>query len=157
MWCTLAQLEPRLLLSAAYPCGYEQYMLELVNRARANPAAEVVRYDGSYWTGAPDLNEGLPAGTISPEPKQPLAFNPRLTDSAQRHAQWMLDTGIFDHTGSDGSSPDERMAEAGYAFDDSRTWAENIAWLGSTTAVPERVARPATAGWNPLRIPLAGR
>ena len=67
-------LESRTLLSAVLPSNLEQYMLELMNRARANPSAEAARY-------GIDLNEGLPAGTISAAPKlrakpsSPLAQN----------------------------------------------------------------------------------
>ncbi len=38
----------------------------------------------------------------------------RLTSAAQRHADDMLRTGTFSHTGSDGSSPRARIAQAGY-------------------------------------------
>jgi hypothetical protein len=59
--CRVERLEPRQLMSAVAPTDYEQYMLELLNRARANPAAEAARH-------GIDLNEGLPAGTISTTP-----------------------------------------------------------------------------------------
>ena len=42
----------------AQPTAYEQYFLELVNRARANPGGEAARL-------GIDLNQGLAAGTIS--------------------------------------------------------------------------------------------
>lgn len=114
-------LEPRRLFAAIYPTNIEQYMVELINRARANPAAEASR-DGI------SLNEGLPAGTISTAAKQPLAINPYLTDSAKGHTQWMLSSGNFSHTGSGGSAPNNRMSAAGYNFVGPWTWAENIAW-----------------------------
>ena len=53
----LEALEARRHLTAT-PTNDEQYMLELINRARANPAAEAATY-------GIDLNEGLSAGTIS--------------------------------------------------------------------------------------------
>src|SRR3954471_13948525 len=81
----LESLETRQLLSAAYPTALEQYVVELINRARANPAAEAGKY-------GIDLNEGLKAGTISTAAKQPLALNPYLTDAARLHSQWMIDT-----------------------------------------------------------------
>lgn len=71
----LETLEQRLLLSAG-PTVYEQYLLSLVNRARANPAGEAALY-------GIDLNEGVPADElISTAPKQPLAFNPYLNSAA---------------------------------------------------------------------------
>jgi hypothetical protein len=115
-------LEPRLVLSAVYPTNYEQYMVELINRGRANPAAEADRYGIA-------LNEGVPADeTISTAPKQPLAINPYLTDGARDHSQWMIDNDVFSHTGANGTSPGQRMGNAGYTFRAPYTWGENIAW-----------------------------
>src|SRR5205085_86105 len=112
-------LEPRRLFAAVVPTNLEQYMVELINRARANPTAEAARY-------AIALNEGLPAGTISTAAKQPLAINPNLTDGARKHSQWMIDTDVFSHTGSGGSQPDDRMSAAGYTFRVPWSWGENI-------------------------------
>ncbi|HBE16383.1 MAG TPA: hypothetical protein DEG17_05185 [Cyanobacteria bacterium UBA11149] len=75
---------------AIEPTAHEQYMLELVNRARLNPQAEVDR--NPYVA---DLNEDLAPGTISNTPKQALAFNLQLIDAARQHSQWMLDTDTF--------------------------------------------------------------
>src|ERR1044072_9047095 len=44
----------------------------------------------------------------------PVAANPQLTASAARHARDMLDNGVVEHTGSDGSSLVQRVADAGY-------------------------------------------
>ncbi len=111
------------------PTAYEQYMLELVNRARANPTAEAARQ-------GIDLNQGLTAGTISTAAKAPLAWDPALTDAARAHSKWMLDTDTFSHTGANGSSPGARMTDAGYTFSGNWAWGENIAirW-GSGTAI----------------------
>lgn len=100
-------------------------MLELVNRARANPATEAARL-------GLDLNEGLPPGTISPDPKPPLAFHPLLIAAARAHSDWMLAHDIFSHDGVDGSNPGDRMSAAGYVFSGSWAWGENIAWKGTT-------------------------
>ena len=110
----------------AQPTAHEQYFLELVNRARANPGAEAARL-------GIDLNQGLSAGTISSTAKQPLAMNQLLNDSAQAHSDWMLATDTFSHTGANGSSPGDRMKAAGYAFTGSWTWGENISirWGGT--------------------------
>ena len=45
---------------------HEQYLLELINRARSDPGAEAARLGIS-------LNQGLSPGTISGDAKQPLA------------------------------------------------------------------------------------
>ena len=109
----------------AQPTAYEQYFLELVNRARANPGAEAARL-------GIDLNQGLSSGTIANTAKQPLAMNQFLNDSAQAHSDWMLATDTFSHTGAGGSSPGDRMKAAGYSFTGSWTWGENISisWGG---------------------------
>lgn len=108
------------------PTAQDQLMLELVNRARANPQAEADRLLGG------NLNEGLPAGTISTAAKQPLAFNLNLMYAANGHSQWMLDNDIFSHTGANGSSSGDRMTAAGYPFTGAWGRGENLAWNGTT-------------------------
>jgi uncharacterized protein YkwD len=44
----------------------------------------------------------------------PVAANPQLTVSAARQADDMLENGVQGHTGSDGSSLVQRVADAGY-------------------------------------------
>ena len=124
------------LAAIAYPSAYDQYLLELINRARADPAAEAALYGIA-------LNEGLAPGTISSDAKQPLALNLNLVASAQAHSQWMLDTDTFSHTGQGGSSSHERMQDAGYTFTLPWGSGENIAWLGESPTVPQLT--PSTA------------
>ncbi len=109
------------------PTAHEQYMLELINRARRNPESEVQRN-----SRVASLNQDLAPGTISSTAKQPLAFSLPLVDAARKHSQWMLNTNTFSHTGSGGSDPGTRMRAAGYAFTGSWTWGENISWSGTT-------------------------
>ena len=45
----------------------------------------------------------------------PVAFNPQLTASAARQANDMLANGVQGHIGSDGSSPAQRVKDAGSA------------------------------------------
>ena len=45
----------------------------------------------------------------------PVAANPQLTASAARQANDMLVHGVQGHTGSDGSTPAQRVKDAGYA------------------------------------------
>ncbi|HEX8343111.1 MAG TPA: CAP domain-containing protein [Tepidisphaeraceae bacterium] len=128
-------LEDRRLLAFS-PTPFEQYMVELVNRARLDPVAEAARYlnykDSRNNVFNGDLNEGLPAGTISNASKQPLAINPNLTAAARSHGQWMVDTDTFGHAGSGGSSPGTRISGAGYTG--AQTFGENIAvnWSSGT-------------------------
>ncbi|WP_207481946.1 CAP domain-containing protein [Arenibaculum pallidiluteum] len=113
------------------PTALEQYMLELVNRARANPSAEAARL-------GIDLNQGVSTGFISTAAKQPLAFNQDLIDAARKHSAWMLDTDTFSHTGVNGSSPGDRMVAEGYAFSGSWRWAENIAITWGARQTPNQ-------------------
>ena len=107
----------------------EQLMLEMVNRARLDPAAEAARLHIG-------LNSGLAAGQITGAAKQPLAPNELLKDSALAHSAWMIANDVFSHTGVGGSVPGDRMAAAGYVFSGSWSWGENIAWSG-TTGTPD--------------------
>jgi serralysin len=120
-------LEMRQLMSLT-PTADEQYMLELINRARANPSAEAAAFGIA-------LNEGLPAGTISTAAKQPLAFNTDLIASARGHSQFMLDNQLFQHNGPGNTDPGTRMAQAGYAFTGNSGWGENIAERGSSGTI----------------------
>jgi uncharacterized protein YkwD len=67
----------------------------------------------------------------------PLALENHLTSAALVQARDMAKHNMLEHTGSDGSTPDQRVTRAGYKW---RTTGENIA-SGPTT--PEEVM----AGW----------
>lgn len=112
----------------AAPTAHEQYFLELINRARLNPAAEAARF-------GIDLNQGLAAGTITAAQKQPLTWNALLANSATAHSSWMLSTDTFSHIGVGGSSPHLRMQNAGYSFTGSWASGENIAFVGTTGSI----------------------
>jgi Ca2+-binding RTX toxin-like protein len=103
----------------------EQLILELTNRARMDPLGEAARY-------GIDLNAGLAAGTITSAVKQVLAPNSILENSAQLHANHLVSSNTFSHTGSGGSTSNGRMAAAGYATSGTFNSAENIAFSGST-------------------------
>jgi Ca2+-binding RTX toxin-like protein len=105
----------------------EQLALELTNRARMDPLGEAARY-------GIDLNAGLPAGTISATAKQVLAPSSILESSAQLHANYLVANNLFTHTGSGGSTSNQRMATAGYATAGTFFSGENIAFSGSTGA-----------------------
>lgn len=106
----------------------EQYMIELINRARLNPEAEATRYNLP-------LNAGLPAGTIGSEALEVLAPDYQLEQAALDHSQWMLDNDTFSHTGAGNSDPGDRITAAGYDFTGSWSWRENLAWSGTTGAL----------------------
>ena len=106
----------------------EQYLIELINRARLDPAAEAARYDLG-------LNNGLAAGTIGTDALQVLSPNTALEEAAVSHSEWMLEANEFSHTGDSNSNPGDRMEDAGYDFTGSWTWRENLAWAGSTGSI----------------------
>ncbi|NOZ19546.1 MAG: hypothetical protein GXP25_00495 [Planctomycetes bacterium] len=121
----IEELEARVVPGIAYPTAYDQYLLELVNRARLNPTAEAARY-------GIDLNEGSPSPTISSSPKQPLAFNLNIIEAAQQHSAWQGSVGYISHVGAGGTMPWDRMAASGYTNYEGA--GENIAmcWVGGT-------------------------
>ncbi|MCA9084917.1 MAG: hypothetical protein KDA81_12720 [Planctomycetaceae bacterium] len=116
-------LEPRLLLTVS---PQEQLFLELINRARAEPAAEAARF-------GINLNEGLPANTISNTARQPLAINDSLQTAIQGHLQDMIDHDFFSHTGTGSTTSSQRMQSAGYTG--YLIVGENIAYK-ATSATP---------------------
>jgi len=74
--------------------------------------------------------------------------DPRLTAAAQRHANDMLKTGVNGHIGSDGSSPQARIADAGYTK--ARYTGEIVYWGTGSAATPS-VALDSWMGSPPHR------
>ncbi|MCB5200682.1 hypothetical protein LGQ03_15705 [Loktanella sp. TSTF-M6] len=101
----------------------EQYLLELINRARLDPQAEAARY-------GIDLNADLKDGTITTSAKQVLAPNDQLHAAATGHSAWMLENDSFSHGGANGSNGGTRMRAEGYDFTGAWSWRENLAWRG---------------------------
>lgn len=111
---------PRPLAQTLYshgdPTPDEQYLLEMINRARANPAEEGLRLatttdaqvlaSYSYWGVNKD---GLPAIFATYPSRPPLAFNAKLIAAARKHTADMIAHDFQGHTGSDGSSMDQRI------------------------------------------------
>ena len=55
----------------------------------------------------------------------PLKVNAKLTEAAQAHSEDMAEHSNMSHTGSDGSSPGDRIEKAGYSWS---TYGENVAY-----------------------------
>jgi len=107
--------------------AFEQLALELINRARLDPAGEAARFGIS-------LNEGLAANTISATAKQPLAGNSALVDAARGHTQHMINTDQFGHSGIGDGDIGTRAIARGYTG--FSTLGENIsAFSGTNQAV----------------------
>jgi hypothetical protein len=117
-------LEGRQLLSTAGPTNQEQYMLQLLNEARTDPAAVEAQIT-SAANLTPDILATLKyynvnlqqveqtIGNATPQP--PLAWNQDLANAAQGQSQYEADTQTQTHTGANGSTPQQRIEAAGYS------------------------------------------
>ncbi|WP_197281256.1 MULTISPECIES: CAP domain-containing protein [unclassified Mycobacterium] len=90
----------------------------------AESVARADDFGTSLYTGVNGLRQ--PCG--------PLRDDPRLRAAAQRHADDMLHTGLSGHIGSDGSSPQMRIADAGYVG--SHATGEIVYWGTGSAANP---------------------
>lgn len=118
------------LYSIGAPTDEEQYYVELINRARANPSAEgillatttdpeVMNAINYFSVNLVKLQEEF--NTLPAVP--PLAINAALTAAARSHSDWMFTNAVQEHIGTGGSSPGNRLTAAGYNWD---TYGENI-------------------------------
>lgn len=108
---------------ALEPTPQEVLVVELINRARANPKAEAELYSIG-------LNDDIDDASINEDSKQPLALNTMLQSAAREHSRWMLANNIFSHTGIGGSTPSERSKIAGYVLRTPWRTGENISVIG---------------------------
>ena len=125
------------------PTAQAQLMLELINRARLDPAAEAVRQGIA-------LNSGIAANSISTAPKQALAFNFDLNDTAQKHSDDMNAHNYFAHNSLNGTDPGQRMTAEGFGFSGNWTWGENIAAAAPATNTPAGLAAAITGNHDQL-------
>ncbi|MFC3124229.1 CAP domain-containing protein [Pseudoroseomonas globiformis] len=85
----------------ALPTDLEIYFLGLVNASRAQAGVK------------------------------PLSFDGELLHAAGQHSDWMVAQDVFSHTGAGGSSPAQRVTQAGYGWTST---GENIAYIGGAGA-----------------------
>lgn len=119
------------------PTDEEQYMLELINRARANPDSEGIRLQTTtdanitqsykYWQSPTPAQVGADFHTYPAKP--PLAFNAKLITAARGHDQKMIQVDSQYHVGPDGD-PGSRISNAGYNV--TGGWGENVFAFGNT-------------------------
>jgi hypothetical protein len=125
------------LWSIGDPTGEEQLYLELINRARANPAAEGIRFAAltdpavlqAYSIFGVNLNM-MKSEMAALAPTGPVAMNAQLLASARAHSSWMLANNRQDHVEFDGKSIWQRANAKGYSASDI---AENIYYASKTT------------------------
>jgi hypothetical protein len=142
-------LEGRQLLSSGGPTDQEQYMLQLINEARTNPAAAAAQLTTNL---TPEVQETLQyygvnaqtaAQTIaSATPQPPVAWNANLANAAQGQSQYMANNQIQSHYGAGGSTPQQRITAAGY---NSTSSAEN-AYAYATS--PEEAMQAFLIDWG---------
>ena len=105
------------------PSNEEQYLLQLINAARANPAAEgamlagiseteITRYYSYYGV---DLNQ-LVSQFSGYAAKPPLAFNPDLNAAARVQSLDQATNGYQGHYSVNGNGPIQRVDAAGYQW-----------------------------------------
>ena len=116
------------------PTDEEQLFLEYINRARANPTAEGQRLAAST---AVDIQQAfevyqvdlakLKTDIATNLPAPPLAFEPRLMQSAHGHSKWMLDNAWQAHEETNPvgdlnhiiNTTFDRIVAAGYDYADA--------------------------------------
>jgi hypothetical protein len=115
--------KPANAYSHGEPTELEQGLLELIQRARANPPAEggIIVNDGD-----PDVANNMKAFKVDPQQVvadfetysavPPLAFDPALMQSSRFHSLDMAAKGFQQHNGSAGESFDQRITKAGYKW-----------------------------------------
>lgn len=111
------------------PTAHEQAYIELINRARANPAAEGVLLSTTThpdilaaisWAGVNLTQFQTEMNAIPVRP--PLAPHAGLTTAARGHSQWLFDNARQEHNQTGGQTFLQRMSAVGY----SGTTGENI-------------------------------
>jgi len=119
-------LEGRQLLSTGGPTDQEQYMLQLLNEARTNPAAAAQQITSNLTPEVQatlqyyGVNLQAAEQTISSAtPQPPLAWNSALAVAAQGQSQYQADNQVQSHTGAGGSTSLQRIQAAGYTNSNS--------------------------------------
>jgi uncharacterized protein YkwD len=114
-------LEARQLLSTVGPTNEEQYMLQLINEARINPAAAEAQITSNL---TPEVQETLQYYNVNLQavqqtianatPQPPVAWNADLAAAALTQSNYQAQNQVQTHIGANGSSPLQRIQQAGY-------------------------------------------
>ncbi len=118
-----ASAAPTNFYSQPQPSNQEQYLLELINRARSNPAAEgqmlagvtdaeILRYYSHY---AVDTNK-LKGDFAGYQAQPPLAMNADLMTSSRQQSLDQAANGFQGHDSSNGTHFDGRITATGYLW-----------------------------------------
>ena len=114
---------PTVAFQQPNPSNDEQYMLELINAARANPPAEGTRLADAT---EPDILQNYTYFAVSPtllvtqfdsiKAEPPLAFNSMLMASAKEQSDDQSTNGFQGHDSSNGTTFDARITAEGYSW-----------------------------------------
>jgi uncharacterized protein YkwD len=114
-------LEARQLLSTGGPTDEEQYMLQLINEARTNPAAAEAQITNNL---SPQVQATLQYYNVNLQavqqtianstPQPPVAWNANLASAATAQSTYMAQNQVQSHIGANGSTPLQRIQQAGY-------------------------------------------
>ena len=114
---------PSIPYDSGDPTSTEQYLLERINVARANPAAEgemlANAAAGDTNIAANYSHYGVNVNVLRSQfasyaARPPLAMNKILMGTARAHSQDQAVSGVQSHDGTDGSQFSSRIAQAGY-------------------------------------------
>ncbi len=136
---------PTTEFSHGNPSAEEQYSLEMMNRARANPTEEGVRLVDNNDANVQfalqffNISKDLVKNQFASYPaRPPLAFNNECLVAAEIHSEDMRQNDFQGHTGSDGSQFFERLERQGYTG----------TFLGENVAASARSLFHGHAGFN---------
>jgi uncharacterized protein YkwD len=118
----LESLESRALLSSGGPSAEEQYMLEMINKARTDPAEMASWIQSNLDPNdmatiqhyGVDLNATL-STIANSTPVQPLAWSDTLGSTAQEQSQYESDNQVQTHQGPGEADLGQRLQAAGYS------------------------------------------
>lgn len=108
--------------SVGDPTDEEQLYLELINRARLDPAGEARRFvnhpNEDVRLAMQFVDTNMMVAEISAYPvAQPLSLNPKLSTAARNHTAYMFNTGQQTHFGPNpGDDLGDRLQTVGYSF-----------------------------------------
>lgn len=113
--------EPAEAWSHGDPSPLEQELLELIQRARANPKDEV-----DLLLAVPGVESAMKQFNVDEQTLRddfatyqdvpPLTFDTHLMDSSRFHSEDMAKNGFQEHDGSAGEGFDQRITDSGYKW-----------------------------------------
>jgi uncharacterized protein YkwD len=133
--------QPTEIYSHGNPTNLEQHMLEMINRARANPMEEGVRLMDTDDQAVQQaysffsINKSATKAAFAQYPmRPPLAFHPLLIQASRNHTSDMVAMNFQGHTSSNGQQLDDRYATVGYTsqgmFGENVAAYSNSVWYG---------------------------